>query len=117
MTNYDTFDFKQIGQAIKQERLKLGLTRNEFSDKIGIKPDYLIKIENTGRTPSIDVLVRIVRYLNLSVDRYFQYSAIDVNRTLKFKKIENMLMKFSDEDLELVHLLIENIIEWRGNKD
>ena len=42
----NNFDFKTIGIAIKRERQKAGMTRDELAEVMHISPRYLISIEN-----------------------------------------------------------------------
>lgn len=42
----------KLGEIIKTSRLKMGLTRDQLSEKIGISPRYLMSIEHEGKKPS-----------------------------------------------------------------
>lgn len=61
----------KLGEVIKTSRLKMGLTRDQLAEKIGISPRYLMSIEHEGKKPSYDVLFQLVRYLNNQCKRYF----------------------------------------------
>ena len=52
----DRYDFRAFGLAIKEARLKRGLTREQVGALIEIDPRYLTNIENKGQHPSIQVL-------------------------------------------------------------
>lgn len=52
----DKYDFRAFGLAIKEARLKRGLTREQVGALIEIDPRYLTNIENKGQHPSIQVL-------------------------------------------------------------
>ena len=52
----DKFDFRAFGLAIKEARMKRGLTREQVGALIEIDPRYLTNIENKGQHPSIQVL-------------------------------------------------------------
>lgn len=52
----DKYDFRAFGLAIKEARLKRGLTREQVGAFIEIDPRYLTNIENKGQHPSIQVL-------------------------------------------------------------
>lgn len=51
----DKYDFRAFGLAIKEARLKRGLTREQVGALIEIDPRYLTNIENKGQHPSIQV--------------------------------------------------------------
>lgn len=58
----DKYDFRAFGLAIKEARLKRGLTREQVGALIEIDPRYLTNIENKGQHPSIQVLYTLYRY-------------------------------------------------------
>ena len=45
----DKYDFRAFGLAIKEARLKRGLTREQVGALIEIDPRYLTNIENKGQ--------------------------------------------------------------------
>ena len=56
----DKYDFRAFGLAIKQARIKQGLTREQVGAMIEIDPRYLTNIENKGQHPSLQVLYDLV---------------------------------------------------------
>ena len=61
----------KLGEIIKTSRLKMGLTRDQLSEKIGISPRYLMSIEHEGKKPSYDVLFQLIRYLTINANDIF----------------------------------------------
>ena len=51
----DKYDFRAFGLAIKEARMKQGLTREQVGTMIEIDPRYLTNIENKGQHPSLQV--------------------------------------------------------------
>ena len=49
MQKEDKYDFRAFGLAIKEARLKRGLTREQVGALIEIDPRYLTNIENKGQ--------------------------------------------------------------------
>lgn len=60
----------RIGQKIKELRISNGLSQKSFADKIGISLSSVQKYEYGDFTPSNDVIARILRVFNISID-YF----------------------------------------------
>ena len=58
----DKYDFRAFGLAIKEARLKRGLTREQVGTMIEIDPRYLTNIENKGQHPSTQVLMILYHY-------------------------------------------------------
>lgn len=57
-----------LGAAIKAARKSKQLTQLELSEELGITPRHLQAIENENKTPSYDLLSRMLNYLNIPAD-------------------------------------------------
>ncbi len=57
-----------LGAAIKAARKNKQLTQLELSEELGITPRHLQAIENENKTPSYDLLSRMLFYLNIPAD-------------------------------------------------
>jgi len=64
------FDFRPLGQALKQAREARGLTREQLSELLDKAPRHIQAIENEGQLPSLTLLVRLARLLDLPLDPY-----------------------------------------------
>ena len=110
------YDFRAFGLAIKEARLKRGLTREQVGALIEIDPRYLTNIENKGQHPSIQVLYDLVSLLHVSVDEFF----LPVNNLVKSTRrlqVEKLLDNFTDRELALMEALANGINESRNDKD
>ena len=91
----NNFDFKTIGIAIKRERQKAGMTRDELAEVMHISPRYLISIENDEQAPSFHVFYDLVRMFNISVDQYilitqpYLHPPRDVTQTSSWIRLQN----------------------------
>lgn len=97
--------FKEIGMAIKAERKKAGLTREQLAERIHISTRYLISIENDGQAPSFDILYMLIRTFNISMDQYIFDETKESISTVR-RNINYMLESLSEKEL----LIIENTI-------
>ena len=78
----------KLGEVIKTSRLKMGLTRDQLAEKIGISPRYLMSIE-------YDVLFQLVRYLTINAnDIFFPESIVDTNEE---RKLLEQMIKLCDK--------------------
>ena len=57
-----------LGAAVKAARKTKHLTQLELSEELGITPRHLQAIENENKTPSYDLLSRMLSYLNIPAD-------------------------------------------------
>lgn len=53
---------------LKEIRKKKGLTQRQVADYIGCAPSVYSRYETGDREPSIDILIQLSRYLNVTID-------------------------------------------------
>lgn len=100
----------KLGEVIKTARLKMGLTRDQLSEKIGISSRYLMSIEHGGKKPSYDVLFQLVRQLALNTDDIFYPERADGN-DLSRKHLVQMLNLCNKHDIEVVTATVKALID------
>ena len=57
-------ELKEMGLRIKNRRLSLKYTQEQFAEMIGISASSYTKIENAFQQPSLDTLIMISKKLN-----------------------------------------------------
>lgn len=62
MTNKELAE--ELGRHIRQQRLLMNLTQQEFAERIGVTRSQVVKIEKDGKTSAITLLA-IARVFNL----------------------------------------------------
>lgn len=127
MNNKVIIDKKAIGQRIRDERQKLGLSREEFAEILGLSDYYVGQLERGERQMSLPVLVKIRNCLHVSLDYLVFGKAIndiyyihdspnmfDVydNKYLQYLQIHNLLGRCSPMELELIIKLIKTILPY-----
>lgn len=68
-----------FGEKLKQLRLSKKLTQPELSKRIHITKSMISALETDMRSPSLDVLIRIARFFNVSTDYLL---GVDKNQTI-----------------------------------
>ena len=107
--------FKEIGLAIKTERKKAGLTREQLAERIHISTRYLISIENDGQAPSFDILYVLIQTFNISIDQYIHKETTVAQSTLR-RNIYSLLEHISENDLLIVEATIAGIMKRNDNQ-
>lgn len=106
-------DNKAIGQRIREEREKFGLSREEFAEILGLSDYYIGQLERGERQMSLPVLVKIVNSLHISLDYLiFGKTSDDVCDSNKDTEINNLLNKCSPKELDIVKKLIRTILPY-----
>ena len=62
---------KRVGKRIKQRREQLGLTQEQFAEKLGVATNYISTIERGASFPRYEKLVAIINALETSADAIF----------------------------------------------
>ena len=57
-----------MGPIFKTARLSANLTQEELAEKIGVTARYIMALENEGKRPGLDNLLRLVHTLNIPAD-------------------------------------------------
>jgi len=61
---------ERLGQKLRKLRLQRGLTVRELASELGIKSrSHISDIETGKRKPSLDLLVKIMGYYDVSCDK------------------------------------------------
>jgi transcriptional regulator with XRE-family HTH domain len=58
---------RDLGKAIKQLRALRAITQEELANRTGLHPTYISDMERGARNPSFEVLVRLMRGLDMPV--------------------------------------------------
>ena len=105
------YNFKALGQAIKDARIAAGMTRDQLGEKLNLAPRYLLSIENEGQHPSLQVLYELVTLFNISVDEYF-FERQPERSTLR-RQVDGLIDSISERDLPIIEATARGIIETR----
>lgn len=125
-----------IGELLKQERIKKGLTQKQFSDEI-ISTSYYSKVEKNGHRITAEDLIAVLEHNNIflwsflkqlslkselqhSKNLYVEDAAMDAYYQSDRKQLENLKKQIEAEDIpdkERLSLLISGWIECMKNDD
>ncbi len=87
-------DIRKIGQFIKSEREKLGMTQDELSKKIHIGREAISKWERGKTIPSTETILQLCKIINVTTDEFLageRNTKIDVS--LKLYEEQNRIRK------------------------
>ena len=65
-----------IGENIRLNRDKSGMTQDELAEKVGISRNYISDLENDRYIPSVKTLTKIAKVLNMNLDFLLEMSEI-----------------------------------------
>ncbi len=90
-----------LGGRIKEIRKLRRFSQDELSEKIGIDPIHLSRIEVGSSYPSLSTLEKIAIALNLEIKEFFEFEHLKGQKEL----INNTVKLLKDADEERVKLI------------
>lgn len=104
-----TVDYAMIGKRIKDKRKQLHITQEQMASDVNLSSFYLSRIER-GATTTLDTLSILANYLDLSIG-YLVDGTSTLERNYHFDKLEGLLAKADQKQLELITKLVKAVVE------
>ena len=111
----EKYDFKALGQAIKDARNSKGMSRNQLADKMNIAPRYIASIENSGQHPSLQIFYELVTLLDVSVDQ-FLFPNKEADKSTQRRQLESLLDEMDNKDLTIMTATAKGIQEAKSER-
>lgn len=86
-----------IGKNIKLFRTIVGLKQKELAQKIEIQESYLSSIENDKKEPSLSLLRKISKALDIPLSMLFWEGTDNLNNNSSESKLKKLLIKLTKE--------------------
>ena len=99
----------ELGIAIKNSRIRLGLSQEKLSEILNVTPTHIKHLESGHRMPSIEILFSLMDVLGLSVDNLVFDTS--VKQTQLDVTIQHQLKECSDYEKEIISGIIKVISE------
>ncbi len=125
MINKVEIDNKAVGQRIREERKKLGLSRGELAEFVGLSDYYIGQLERGERQMSLPVLINITSCLRVPADylifgntgnkKHYVNDPAKIYESHKYGKdmeLNNLLNKCSSKELDLIKKIIKTILPY-----
>ncbi len=98
-------DLKECGKRIQQLRKERELTQEQLAEKLNVSQNTIAKIESGLRRPSIDFLLEISEFFNVSTNYLvFGVHAEDVEDEKSKKDIDETIEKLLEKKEELLKM-------------
>lgn len=97
---------KDIALRIAQLRTKKGVSARDMSLSIGQNPGYINNIETGKSNPSLDGIIYICDYLDITLCEFFD---VDSKNPAKLDAIIKDLKKLDDKQLDTIATLVKGL--------
>jgi transcriptional regulator with XRE-family HTH domain len=61
-----------IGEKLKEVRLRIGMSQKELADKVGLTPSFMSQLESNQVSPSLSTFVQLCKALDINPGRFLQ---------------------------------------------
>lgn len=99
-------DYKEVGLRIKNLRNRIGLSQEKLSEELNYTPHYIYQLESNTRKPSLQSLIRISNYFNVSLDFIIKGYTIS-----KDDELYTLLDSFTDEQRTAILNVIKSFLK------
>ena len=101
-------DYKRIGQRIREERLRLDLTREKLAELLDLSTNFVGHIERGEKKMSLETLVNIASTLHISLDYLvFGISPEEAQNTSKLIRLVN---RCSENEISAITDVVKSLI-------
>lgn len=97
-----------FGRIVKSARRAAGLTREEFSERIGKSPRYIAAMENEGQSPSYETLCTIITSLGIDPNLIFYPDA--PAETEEVDRVVRLVRQCDAYELSVVAATVEALL-------
>ncbi len=102
---------KLFGLRVKELRRSMGLTQEQFAEKIGMDTQNLCKMENGNHFPQTKNLNKIAAALEVDIKDLFDYSHFESKESL-IKEVTEFLKTAKLNDIKFVYKFVRNLKEY-----
>jgi transcriptional regulator with XRE-family HTH domain len=100
---------KLLGLRVKRLRQLRGYTQEQLAEHIEINPKYLSSIERGAENPTLDLLCRLAKGLQVDLYEIFQFQE-GVPPTQLRRKVERLLAEVTADDLPRMVRMLEALM-------
>lgn len=98
---------KMIGQRIRTERERCGMTREVFAEQLGLSASFIADLERGKSAPSAETLISLSYVLEMSTDTIL----LGMEHRNDYTAITRHLDKLPPEKLEAVEKIIRDLVD------
>ena len=103
---------RAVGRRIKIVRQRSGLTQDQLAEQVGLSPKYISGIERGVENPTMDILIRLAKALEVEPYDLFLFGESEENEKGLRKGIERMVREADRGKLQLYFDVMRKILQF-----
>ncbi|MDO4621590.1 MAG: helix-turn-helix transcriptional regulator [Eubacteriales bacterium] len=108
----NAFDFENLGQKVKELRIKNGLTQNQVASELHVTPGYISNVENNRTAMSLRVLSYYAKLTGITLDSLVGKIEPEYLPTALDHELQNLIAQLTDEEKQR---LLRTIEVWKSD--
>ena len=104
---------KSVRTKIRTRRNNVGISIEKLAEYADLAPSYVARVELGQSSPTVKSVEKICRALNISCRDLFDEDVVIKGENNNIDRITYSLGELSNEELELVYDIIQNILKLR----
>lgn len=109
-------DYSVIGNRIKKARINKKYTQQDLSDKMGISPAYVSKVEKGKNHFNVKRLAQASQLLEVPEGYFLDGTSIDSKNYLD-KDLYNLIKKCSPRDQKIIYDIVKIFAKSENNSE
>jgi transcriptional regulator with XRE-family HTH domain len=101
---------QRLGRRIQRLRKARGYTQEQLAEAIDINAKYLSSVERGEENPTLDLLLRLSKGLQVELPELFQFAQEGESRERLRQKVEGLIADLNEEELRRVVRVLEALI-------
>lgn len=104
----ESINISYIGTVFKNARRSANLTQEEVAERIGVTARYIMALENEGKRPGFDNLLKLMHTLNIPADAiiYPKQKSEDSENEQLFR----MFQMLDDRDKKIIRATMQEML-------
>jgi transcriptional regulator with XRE-family HTH domain len=103
---------RAVGRRIKIVRQRSGLTQDQLAEQVGLSPKYISGIERGVENPTMDILIRLAKALEVEPYDLFLFGESEEHEKALRKGIEKMVREADQGKLQLYFDVMRKILQF-----
>jgi transcriptional regulator with XRE-family HTH domain len=100
-------DINFVAKRIYELRIQKNISSRKLSLELGLSNSYITQIENGQKMPSLENLINICNYFNITLADFFSTMGNNESISPEIKAVVESLKTLSPEDIGLIRKITE----------
>ena len=100
-----------MANGLRAIRKAARITQEDTAEAAHLNPKYLGEIERGEKRPSFEAILALAKALKTSPAAFFHFDRAETNPKVLRRRIDSLLQKASQQQLEQVHKVVRAIVE------